>query len=175
MKKTILLFTVAIIMVSCNNESKTGSEEKKENATTTSETKQERNKKTVLASMDAFAKRDVDGMLKDAAPVCTEYGDETMPPSTNTDSTKAFIKMLINSIENYTASNAQLIADGDYVFYYADWSGVFKNDLMGIKATGKPLKFKDCDIFKFNDDGKITEHHSIQNMGALLMAGNNMK
>jgi predicted ester cyclase len=169
MKKTMLLFTVALIMASCNNETKPGSDEKKETATATTETKQERNKKVIQASMDAFAKHDVDGMVKDAAPGYVDYADETIPPSSNLDSTKAFIKMLLNSFENFTASNAQLIADGDYVFYYADWSGVFKNDLMGLKATGKPIKFKDIDIFKFNDEGKITEHHSIQNMGALLM------
>jgi predicted ester cyclase len=175
MKKTMLLFTMAIIMASCNNDPKSGSDEKKETTTSAAETKQERNKKVIMASMDAFAKRDVDGMVKDAAPGYIDYGDETTPPSTNLDSSKAFIKMLLNSFENYTASNAQLIADGDYVFYYADWSGTFKNDLMGMKATGKPLKYKDCDIFKFNDVGKITEHHSIQNMGALLIAGNSMK
>lgn len=164
----MLLFTVVLMMASCNNETKTGSK-KKENGTAVAETKQERNKKVIQASMDALAKRDVDAMVKDAAPGYVDYADETMPPSSNLDSTKAFIKMLLNSFENFNPGNAQLIADGDYVFYYADWSGVFKNDLMGIKATGKPVKFKDCDIFKFNDEGKITEHHSIQNMGALLM------
>jgi predicted ester cyclase len=92
-----------------------------------------------------------------------------MPPSSNIDSTKAFIKMLLNSFENFSPNNPVLTTDGDYVIYYADWSGVFKNDLMGIKATGKPVTFKDCDIFKLNDEGKITEHSSIQNMGLLLM------
>jgi hypothetical protein len=153
MIKTMLLFTIAAVMASCNNNPKTGSEEPKKD--TSSETKTERNKKVIMASMDAFAKRDVDGMVKDAAPGYTDYGDETTPPSTNIDSTKAFIKMLLNSIENYTASDAKLIADADYVFYYADWSGVFKNDLKGIKANGKPLKYKDCDIFKFNAEGKL--------------------
>lgn len=170
----MLLFTIAAIVASCNNEPKQNSGEKQETAST-AETKQERNKKVIVANMDAFAKRDVDAMVKEVAPVCTEYGDETMPPSTNTDSTKAFLKMLMNSFENYTASNGQMVAEGDYVFYYADWSGIFKKDLMGFKATGKPFKYKDCDIFKFNDDGKITEHHSIQNMAAMLMAGNSMK
>jgi predicted ester cyclase len=175
MKKTMLLFTIAAIMISCNNEPKSGMAGKKDEAMPASETKQERNKKIIMASMDAFAKRDIDGMLKDAAPVYTEFGDETMPPSTNIDSTKMFINMLVKSFENYAATNVQYAADGDYVIFYADWSGTFKNDLMGIKATGKPVKYKDCDIFKFNDEGKITEHHSVQNLGALLMAGNSMK
>ena len=174
MKKLMLLFATAAVMVSCNNEKKDDGD-KKEITMSATATKQERNKKTIAASMEAFAKRDVDGMVKDAAPGYIDYGDETTPPSSNLDSTKAFIKMLLNSIENYKASNAQLAADGDYVFYYADWTGTFKNDLMGFKATGKSIKYKDCDIFKFNEDGKITEHHSIQNMGALFTASAMMK
>jgi predicted ester cyclase len=168
MKKALLLCTIAAVLASCNNESKkTG--DKNEPTFASTETKQERNKKVIAASMEAFEKRNIDGMVKDAAPGYTDYGDETTPPSSNIDSTKAFIKMLVNSIENYKAGNAQLIADGDWVFYYADWSGIFKNDLMGMKATGKPIRYKDCDIFKFNEEGKITEHHSIQNMAALFM------
>ncbi len=171
----MLLFAMAAVMASCNNEKKDAGD-KKENTMTSAETKQERNKKVILASMDAFAKHDIDAMLKDAAPgAYTEFSDGTMPPTTSIDSTKAFIKMLDHSIENYAPTNAQLAADGDYVFYYADWSGTFKNDFMGFKATGKPIKHKDCDIFKFNDEGKITEHHSVQNVGAMFAAFAMMK
>ena len=46
---------------------------------------------------------------------------------------------------------------------------------MGIKATGKPVKFKDVDIFKLNDEGKIIEHSSVQNIGAVLMTAGMMK
>lgn len=174
MKKTMLLFAMAVVIASCNNEKKDMGDVKN-NTIAPTETKQERNKKVIAASMEAFARRDIDAMVKDAAPGYTDFGDETTPPSTNLDSSKAFIKMLVSSIENYTASNAQVLADGDYVFYYADWSGVFKKDLMGFKATGKTIKYKDCDIFKFNEAGKITEHHSIQNMGALFTASAMMK
>ena len=134
MKKTMLLFAIAAMIAACNSESnKTADEQKKEPAM---ESKTERNKKVIQASMDAFSKADVDGMVKDAAANYIDYGDETMPPMKNIDSCKAFIKMLMKSFENFKASNAMLVADGDYVFYYADWSGVFKNDLMGIKAIG---------------------------------------
>ena len=40
---------------------------------------------------------------------------------------------------------------------------------MGIKASGKPIKFKDVDIFKLNDEGKIVEHYAVQNLQAILM------
>jgi predicted ester cyclase len=58
---------------------------------------------------------------------------------------------------------------------YATWSGSFKKDLMGIKATGKMVSFPDVDIFKLNDEGKIVEHRSVQNTGAVLMASGAMK
>ena len=53
------------------------------------------------------------------------------------------------------------MADGDKVIVYGEWSGTFKNDYMGMKATNKSFKINDVDIFTFNDDGKITSHRSI--------------
>jgi predicted ester cyclase len=78
--------------------------------------------------------------------------------------------MLMHSIELYKPENTMLLADGDYVAAYATWTGIFKNDLMGIKASGKAVRFPDVDIFKFNEAGKIIEHRSVQNTGAVLMA-----
>ena len=169
----MLLFAIVAIMASCNNESKPGSDEKKESATS-SENKQERNKKVIMASMESISKADIDGALKDAAPVFTDYADGSITPVTNIDSLKGFLKMLFTSIENYKPGNITLYADADNVIAVAEWTGIFKNDLMGIKATGKPVKFMDADIFKLNDDGKITEHRSVQNTAAVLMAAGKM-
>jgi hypothetical protein len=33
---------------------------------------------------------------------------------------------------------------------------------MGIKPTGKSFKYRDVDLFTFNDAGQITEHRSVQ-------------
>lgn len=171
MKKLIVCLAIGISLIACNNENKqTGNAEKKSDSMQGMESKQERNKKVIAASMDAFARRDIDGMVKDAAPDYMDYGDESTPPMKNLDSCKAFIKMLVTSITDYKASNTRLVADGDYVYYFADWSGVFAKDIMGIKASGKPLHYKDCDYFKLNEEGKITEHHSIQNIATLFMS-----
>ncbi len=40
---------------------------------------------------------------------------------------------------------------------------------MGIKPTGKSYKVKDVDLFTFNDDGKITEHRSVQSSSTIMM------
>jgi predicted ester cyclase len=176
MKKIIFcLMTASLFMIACNNEKKEEGSDKKETAMAGGENKQERNKKTVWASMEAVGKGDIDGMVKDAAPMFTDYNDGSMPPVTNLDSLKGFIKMLTTSIEGYKPTNQMLFADGDYVLAYATWTGTFKSDLMGIKATGKAVSFPDVDIFKLNEEGKIVEHRSVQNTGAVLMASGMMK
>lgn len=163
------------VLTSCNNEKKADEGDKKEATMSSAESKQDRNKKIIMASMESFMKGDIDGTFKDAAANFTDYSDGTMPPITSVDTLKSFLRMVMNSIENYKGENLQYYADGDYVLVYGEWGGIFKNDLMGIKATGKPVKFKDADIFKLNEEGKITEHSSVQNLGAVLMAAGMMK
>jgi len=170
MKKSILfLITPLIIAVSaCNNETKKD-EVKTEANTTPVESKEERNKKVIMASMESFMKGDIDGAFKDTAPGFVDYSDGTMPPIKSVDSLKSFIKMFEASVTDYKAENLKYYTDGDYVLVHGDWGGVFKNDFMGIKASGKPIKFKDVDIFKLNDEGKIVEHYAVQNLQAILM------
>lgn len=174
MKKLTLLLAVCTMLAACNNQTKPA-EQSMADAKPAMDSKQERNKKIIMASMDATAKGDVDGLLKDAAANFTDYNDGSMAPVTNIDSLKGFIKMLFHTIEGYKPENTMLVAEGDYVVAYANWSGIFKNDLMGIKATGKKVSFPDADIFKLNEEGKIIEHRSVQNIGAVLMASSSTK
>ncbi len=177
MKKSIFFLMVVsfFAMTACNNENKKDDVVKNEASVSSAETKQERNKKVIMASMESFMKGDIDGTFKDIAPDFTDNNDGTMAPITSIDTLKSLLKTVMNSIENYKGENLKYYADGDYVLVYGDWGGIFKNDLMGIKATGKPVKFKDVDIFKLNDEGKIAEHSAIQNLGAVLMTAGMMK
>jgi ketosteroid isomerase-like protein len=170
MKKTILVLmtTLFFVITGCNNEGKKD-EVKSEAAVPSADSKEERNKKVVMSSLESFIKGDIDGIFKDVAVGFVDYTDGTMPPITSIDTLKSFIKMMKTSIEGYKGENLEYYADGDYVIVHGDWGGVFKNDMGGIKATGKPVKYKDVDIFKLNDEGKIVEHHSVQNMTAALM------
>lgn len=147
----------------------TEGEKNETNTAASSESKEDRNKKVIMASMESFMKDDIDGTFKDADTRFIDYGDGTMAPVTHIDSLKAIMRMIKSSIEGYRGENLAYYTDGDYVLVHGDWTGTFKNDLMGIKATGKTLKFKDVDIFKLNDEGKIVEHSSVQNIIALLM------
>jgi predicted ester cyclase len=177
MKKIIFsLLSATVLVVACNNDKKMDEgADKKEATVSAAESKQERNKKVVMASMESFMKGDLDGTFKDAAAGFVDYADGSTPPMTNIDTLKGFMKMITNSIEGNKGESLNYYADGDYVLVHGDWMGTFKKDLMGIKATGKPVKFKDVDIFKLNEEGKITEHSSVQNLGAVLMAAGMMK
>jgi predicted ester cyclase len=168
--KKIFVFMAATFFVlsACDNDKKDEKESKKETATTTGESKQERNKKVIMASMEAFNKNEVDNVFKDVAPGYIDYMDGTMSPITVVDSLKGFYKMLKESVPDYKGENQMYLADGDQVAVVADWSGTFQKDMMGMKATGKMFKYKDVDIFKMNDEGKITEHRSIANMAAAM-------
>ncbi|HYD21011.1 MAG TPA: ester cyclase [Flavipsychrobacter sp.] len=138
-------------------------------ATTNSqEDKEERNKKTVMASMEAMTKGDVDAMLKDAAPDAVDYNDGSMPPMKISDSLKGMIKQFMTAFPDYKVNNAEYFADGNKVLVYYECSGTWKNDMMGMKATGKPFTQRDVEIFTFNDEGKVTEHRSVQSMGTMM-------
>ena len=176
MKRLMLLITTTLLFAACNNDDKKNEGNDNKPASMSSpESKQERNKKIIMATMENFSKGDKNAMFKDAAPDFTEYNDGSMPPIKSIDSVKSFINMLRNSLEGYKVENLVYYADGDNVLAVGDWSGIFKKDLMDIKATGKHVKFKDADIFKINDEGKITEHSSVQNLGAVLMSSGMMK
>lgn len=168
MKKIFVIMAASFfVLTACENDKKDDKDDKKETATTTGESKQERNKKIIMASMEAFNKNEVDNVFKDVAAGYIDYTDGSMT-FTAVDSLKQFYKMLKESIPDYKGENHMYLADGDQVAVVADWSGTFQKDMMGMKATGKMFKYKDVDIFKMNDEGKITEHRSIANMAAAM-------
>jgi predicted ester cyclase len=163
------ILIAAIKLTSCNSD-KTESKEVStgEKMDKSTEDKEERNKQTALSSINAVIAGDVDGALKSLAPDATDYMDGSMPPIKGTDSITANLKMWRSALSEYKGDNLLAVADGDRVVVFGDWSGTFKTDFMGMKTAGKSFKVNDADIFKFNEDGKITEHRSIQSGCAMM-------
>ena len=158
----VLMATAAIFLTSCDNDNK---EDKKDDNKMTSgtESKAEKNKATALASVMGVNAHDANAMLKEATADAMDYGDGSMPPVKGIDSIKAGINGWLGAFPDVKGENFMALTDdGTHVAVFADWTGTFKNDFMGMKATGKSYKLKDADIFTFNEAGKITEHRSIQ-------------
>ena len=169
MKKFFLLMAMsAIFLTSCDNDKK---EDKNDDNKMTSgaESKVEKNKATALASVMGVNTHDGNAMLKEATADAMDYGDGSMPPVKGIDSIKAGINAWLGAFPDVKGENFMVLTDdGTHVAVFADWTGTFKNDFMGMKATGKSYKLKDADIFTFNEAGKITEHRSIQS--SMVMA-----
>ena len=169
MKKFFLMMALpAFLFVACKNEKTTDEGMKEEKVTDNAESKEEKNKQTALASVNAFIAGDVDAVVKDVTTDAIDYNDGSMPPTKGLDSIKAGIKQWRENFSDYKGENLMAVADGDYVAIFGDWSATFKKDFMGMKAAGKSFKIKDADIFRFNADGKMTEHRSIQSSAEMM-------
>ncbi|HKG67346.1 MAG TPA: ester cyclase [Segetibacter sp.] len=168
MKQIFMAITIATLLFSACNSNKTddttNGTDSASNGMNSKPDMKERNKETAMASEKAANDHNTDEVLKNVTADFVDYGDGSMPPIKGSDSAKAFIKMFMASFPDYKGENLMALADGDHVAVIGDWSGTFKKDLMGMKATNKQFKVKDVDIFTFNSDGKITEHRSIQSM-----------
>ena len=171
MKHTLLIGGIIAIcsFASCNSApSGDNSTPKKDSTATKTESKAEKNKKTAMASMEGINAHDVNKVVKEGAANFVEYQDGSMPPG-NLDTSKSVLTMMFNCFPDMKGENQVFIADGDQVAIISDWTMTFKNDMGPIKATGKTAKFKDVDIFTFDDNGKITSHRSIYPSAGIMM------
>jgi predicted ester cyclase len=167
----LCLAVLATLFAACeSNAGKTEGTEgaKNDTAAAMTENKAERNKKIIMASFDAMASHNVNDMLKDCAPDCVDYGDGSMPPVKGKDSIIKMISMWMNAFPDNKGNDLKFVADGDWVMVWGEWSGTFKNDFMGMKATNKSYKMKDVDIFKLNDAGQVVEHHNVQSPNTMM-------
>lgn len=170
-----LIFSVFVIcfMIACeqkadNDSSNATGSDSTVTSTSSAEEKEERNKQNALAISREIGGGNIDSGFVYIAEDITDYGDGSGPAMKNKDTIIAGIKGFVAAFPDYKGDNFEAVADGDKVFVYGDWSGTFKNDFMGMKATGKSFKVKDVDIFKFNDNGKIIEHRAIMPWAVIM-------
>jgi predicted ester cyclase len=179
MKQLLVYVGIAVIITSCNNNSNSATMNSMDSlmaANSARDSVLEKNKATALASVQAFSSGKIDDAFKEVTPDAVDYGDGMMPPVKGLDSIKNMVKGFMNAFPDYKGENFLVIGDGNHVAVFADYTGTFKNPIMGIKPTGKSFKVKDVDLFTFNDAGKITEHHSVQSGKTIMeMVGAKMK
>lgn len=126
--------------------------------------KEERNKRIVLEGIDALVKGDMDAVAKDWSPDIVNYGNGNVTPVRGIENVKRVLLMVMAAIPIDKWELYQAVADGDWVMVWGRWYGHWNGDWMGQKATGKPYAKRDVEIFKFNEEGKLIEHYSVQSM-----------
>lgn len=163
----IMAVAITMLFASCQN-SGGGEAATTDSTSAPAESKQERNKKIVMASNEAMMKHDLNAVFKDGAADFVDYGDGSMPPMKNLDSIKAMITGWMAAFPDMKGEKYEYYADGDKVLVYGEYSGTWTGDMMGMKGNGKKFSTRDVDIFTLNEEGKITSHRSVQNWMATL-------
>ena len=177
MKRLFIIISVlSCTALACNSNSstepKTDTATTDTTATTMNASKTDmaaKNKETALAAQQSVNNHDADAVMKYAASDMVDYGDGSTPPAKGIDSCKAFLKGFLTAFPDIKGENFMAISEGNHVAVFGDWSGTFKGEMMGMKPTGKSFKVKDVDLFTFNDEGKITEHRSVQSSEIMMM------
>ena len=161
--KGSVFFALAIGLVLACQQEKTASVDTTTNPTTSQESKQERNKRIVLARMHGFETGNVDSVIR-AENTAVDFIDrrEGSIPKKGIQNARAGLLQLMKAFPDYKGDNFMAVAEGDDVLVYGEWSGTWKNDFLGMKATGKSFKTNDVAILKLNSEGKVVEHHGIQ-------------
>jgi predicted ester cyclase len=168
-----MLAAICLIAISCTNSPNAAYDKDSSKAANagmgTSGDMLEKNRATALAALQSFNNHDPNAVMKDCAPDFVDYGDGSTPPTKGMDSCKAMIQSFITAFPDMKGENLMAVADGNHVAVFGDWSGTFKGKMMNMEPTGKTFKFKDVDLFTFNNNGQITDHRSIQSMGTMMM------
>lgn len=166
MHQKLLTTLLAILLLGACTQTTPANEEATEPMVDT----EQRNKDVVKECLEeGIMKGNLDVLTNNMADEVTEYGDGSTPPVSNKDSIRWMLKEWLNAFPNPTAKNMIYVADGDYVMAYGEWTGTFQNDFIGMKANGKSFNVPDVDIFKLNEEGKVTEHRTVQSSATMMM------
>ena len=64
------------------------------------------------------------------------------------------------------------VADDDRILLYSSTTGTHRGSFMGMAPTGKQFKVNGVDIFRFNDEGKVSAHWGVfDTFGMLAQLG----
>ena len=165
MKEIFLLLFVGgfVTFTACNEKVKVASATDKDSIgkMNVNETKGQEHKQIVSSMIEALNKHDAVAMFKFYAPNYLDYGDGSSKPMA-LDSTRSAYEEWFHTFPDFKADNLKYLVSDDWLVVWGDWSGTWKGDFMKQKATGKSFKVVDADFYRFNDEGKIVEHHNVQ-------------
>jgi steroid delta-isomerase-like uncharacterized protein len=66
----------------------------------------------------------------------------------------------------------EIAADGDTVICVGTMTGTHEGELSGIPATGRKVSWRQCNLFRVDDEGRFVEHDAIRDdLGLLRQLG----
>jgi steroid delta-isomerase-like uncharacterized protein len=83
------------------------------------------------------------------------------------DTLVAVLTGFIGALPDIHAEEQDIIASGDLVALRQVVSGTQTGDLLGIPNSGKRVQWNAVDIYRINEDGKISEQWAFEDMAAI--------
>jgi len=77
------------------------------------------------------------------------------------------LRGFIGALPDIHAEEQDVIASGDLVALRQVVRATQTGDLLGIPASGKPVQWDAVDIYRVNEDGKITEQWAFEDLAAI--------
>lgn len=104
-----------------------------------------------------------------AAEYCTPdvvWHGNTLGTISGIENLSALLNVFLGSLPDLVAEEQDLIASNDLVVMRLLVTATQKGDLLGIPATGLPVSWNAVDIYRVNDDGKISEEWAADDLAA---------
>jgi predicted ester cyclase len=85
---------------------------------------------------------------------------------TGAENVTGLLRSFIGALPDLNAIEQDIVASDDLVVIRLIVSATQRGDLLGIPATGKPVRWDAVDIYRVDDDGKISEEWAADDMAA---------
>ena len=103
-----------------------------------------------------------------------DHQDYGLPPGA-ADGHEGFKRVLGLFFEAFPDLHLEIefvIAEGDRLMCHISTTGTHAGSLMGMAPTGKKFKVASTDIFRFNDQGKVSDHWGVfDTLGMMVQLG----
>ena len=87
---------------------------------------------------------------------------------TGVDTIVPILSGFIGALEDIEAVEQDVIASNDLVAIRLVVTGKHSGNLLGVPATGRHIQWDAVDIYRINDDGKISEQWAFEDLAAIL-------
>jgi len=96
--------------------------------------------------------------------------DPNLPPefTEGREGFKRLFHVFIEAFPDFAFQNEHMVAEGDLVAAYSRMTGTHEGTFMGIPPTGKSFGIFASDVCRFTDDGLISEHWGVFDMGSMF-------
>jgi steroid delta-isomerase-like uncharacterized protein len=118
----------------------------------------------IAAAINAHDAKKVAGFYTEGAVIKTPG----VPDTTGREAIASDWQKRFDTIPNAKSMASRVFVKGDVVVVEWAWTGTHTTDLMGVKATEKPIGASGADVMWFAPDGLVKEQHTYVDMGTIM-------